>query len=62
MYNVADLPAVRTQAAKAEAEKASPPLSAKPTQLSSQATEATVNSKPSLKFDNGRYYVDDNKK
>jgi hypothetical protein len=62
MINVADLPAVHAQAARAKAEEASPSLAAEPTQSPSQNTQSTVSSKPTLAFDKGRYYVVDHKK
>ncbi|WP_156404036.1 hypothetical protein [Massilia sp. Root1485] len=62
MINVADLPSVHAQAARAKAEGASPPSTVEPTQSPSQSTPSEVSSKPTLAFDEGRYYVVDRKK
>lgn len=62
MYNVADLPAVRAQAAAAKAEGAALPSATESTQLPSQEKQSTISPKPVLAFDKGRYYVVDDKK
>jgi hypothetical protein len=62
MINVADLPSLHAQAARAKADAASPPLAAEPAQSPLEGSQLTVNSKPTLALDNGRYYVVDNKK
>lgn len=62
MINVADLPAVHVQAAKAKAEDASPALAAEPPEPPPQGKQSTISLKPTLALDKGRYYVVENKK
>jgi hypothetical protein len=62
MINVADLPAVRAQAARSKAEDASQALATETPQPPSQDMQLMGSSKPSLALDKGHYYVVDNEK
>jgi hypothetical protein len=62
MYNVADLPAVREQAAKTKSVEVAANAAESPPNAALHEARAQIHSKPHLALDNGRYYVVDSKR